>query len=353
MSYCNLSSFYPCENLQGQLTDYFQTCSASELREPTPLFDFLMSPENASGLQQEVVSAEGKVKTINLKYQKRYGEDVVQTNQTNPNCSNSNEPQDCVQSYTIDPTRNWQWGFKWDIKKMADVCQNDQMQFAKEIQRTIDVVMRKMATDITADMVTLIGRWNTNVANVVGGDQLNVATLKSVTSGEINPVLFETIDLAAMQTNYCGQKIIFSGTNLYSYFRASAYAGCCSNEGIGIDNIWQNFGTVVAYDKRVATALGGNAYALMTQPGAVALLHYNRFSSQYVIGGQGTNYDHFVVQDPKTGFPLDVTITDTCGVISVNVTATAKVVGLPQDLYAVGDEQWGVTYVNKLKVVNS
>lgn len=70
-------------------------------------------------------------------------------------------------------------------------------------------------------------------------------------------------------------------------------------------------------------------------------------------GGNGTNYEHMVIRDPKTGFPLDLTISDNCGVISVNITGTPKVVGLPNDLYAVGDEQEGVNYFNKIKVVNA
>jgi hypothetical protein len=353
MSYCNLSSFNPCENLQGYLEDYFQTCGAAELREPTPFFDFLTSAENNMGLQQIVSPGGGKVRNVVLKYQKRYLESEVATNQPNPNCTNTNEPFDCTQTYTIDTYRTFQHGFKWNINEMRDVCQNDRMQFAKEIQRSIDVVMRKIATQITNDAALLIGKWNDNVQNVTGQDRLDLATLKSVASGDINPVLYQTLDLALMQTGYCAQRVIFSGTDLYSYFRQSSVAGCCANEGIDINAIWNNYGIAVYYDKRVASAAGGNSFAWVTQPGALALLTYNQFDGEYVYGGNGTNYEHMLIRDPKTAFPLDLTISDNCGVISVNITGTPKVVGLPNDLYAVGDEQEGVNYFNKIKVVNS
>lgn len=345
----------PCENIQGRLTDFFQTCSAAELREPTPFFDFLNSEVNNNGLEQVISPGNGKVRTINLKYQKRFLESTVSTNQPNPKCTATDKPEDCIQAYEMDPGRNWQKGMLFSINDFRTICEDNQELFARNVMRLVNAVMRKMATDITNDAAALIGRWNTNVGNVVGADTLEVATLKSIASGDISPITWELIDLAAMQTGYCQQKFIFSGTDLYSYYRRGAFAGCCADEGLNVGDMFNRFGTTVMYDKRVASAAGANTFAWMVQPGALALLTYNQFAGNgaFDVVTQGATYEHRVIQDPQTGFPLDLTIKDDCGQISVNVTATAKVVGLPNDLYAVGDEQFGVKYFNRIKVVNA
>lgn len=358
MSYCNLNTFLPCEDLQGNLDQFFNTCNASQLREATPFFDFLMSDPNRAGLQQTISPGNGKYKTVNLKYQKRYLESDVLTDQANPKCTNSNQPYDCNQAYTIDPTQNVSHGFYLNIADLRNVCESNREIFANQIQMSVDAVMRKLATDMTTDAVTLLGRWNTNVEDVTGGDRLDLATLKSVASGDINPVLYQKLELALMQTGYCAPPALFAGTELYSYFRNSSMSGCCSNEGIDLNAQWNNFGISVSYDKRVASTAGGNEFAWVVQPGALALITWNQFAGEgaSITGIEpfyGTDYVHMVIYDPKTGFPLDLTIKDNCGTVSVNVTATAKVVGLPNDLYKVGDEQWGVKYFNKIKVVNS
>jgi hypothetical protein len=44
---------------------------------------------------------------------------------------------------------------------------------------------------------------------------------------------------------------------------------------------------------------------------------------------------------------------DDCGVINIVGYANTKLVGLPTDMFAVGDEYRGVTFVNKILVTNS
>lgn len=361
MSYCNLSVMNPCENLQGQLTNYFNTCNAVALREPMPFFDFLNSDVNNFGLNQVVSPGNGKVRTINLKYRKRYPESQVNRNVANPLCSATGKPSDCIESYTIDPGVNWNEGSVFSATEFRNVCEDNGSIFAGEVQLLMDVVMRKMATDITANAVALLGRWNTNVAGwatVAGGDELQLQTLKSVASGDINPTFYEDLDLATIQTGYCSTRYVFGGSTPVKYFRRASVAGCCANQGLNIDDVYNNYGMAVYYDERVRTAMGANGenFGWVVQPGSLALLTYNQFAGNGVdFAGisTGTNYQHAVVLDPKTGFPFDLSIKDDCGVISVNITATAKVVALPFDLFPVGDPNFGVKYFNKFRIVNA
>jgi hypothetical protein len=110
------------------------------------------------------------------------------------------------------------------------------------------------------------------------------------------------------------------------------------------------FGKAFLYDKRVATAIGGNNLkSIMFQAGSVALITYNEASQ---VPNLGANYAKFKMFSPRTGLPIDIVLNDTCGVISVTGYANTKLVGLPVDMFATGDEYDGVTFVNKLLVTN-
>jgi hypothetical protein len=80
------------------------------------------------------------------------------------------------------------------------------------------------------------------------------------------------------------------------------------------------------------------------------LITYNEASQ---IANLGANYAKFIMFSPRTGLPIDIVLKDDCGTISVVGYANTKLVGLPTDMFASGDEYRGVTFVNKLLVTNS
>jgi outer membrane lipoprotein-sorting protein len=65
------------------------------------------------------------------------------------------------------------------------------------------------------------------------------------------------------------------------------------------------------------------------------------------------NYISTVIVSPRTGIPMDLTVSDTCGTVSVSLVATTKLVALPTDLFSQGDFMSGVNYIAPIKVVNS
>jgi hypothetical protein len=98
-----------------------------------------------------------------------------------------------------------------------------------------------------------------------------------------------------------------------------------------------------------ATALADPNKSMVFNAGAVALITYNEAPQ---VANLGANYAKFRVNSPRTGIPYDIVMNDTCGTISILGYANTKLVGLPTDMFAVGDEFRGVTMVNKIKVVN-
>jgi hypothetical protein len=52
------------------------------------------------------------------------------------------------------------------------------------------------------------------------------------------------------------------------------------------------------------------------------------------------------------GLPVDLTMKDDCGNLSIVLTTTGKIVTLPTDIYEAGDKYAGVNYVNCVEIVN-
>lgn len=64
-------------------------------------------------------------------------------------------------------------------------------------------------------------------------------------------------------------------------------------------------------------------------------------------------YSQQVIFSPRTGLPIDVMMKVDCGTLHIVMTATTKLVGLPNDLFPVDDIYQNVNFVNEIKVVNS
>ena len=119
------------------------------------------------------------------------------------------------------------------------------------------------------------------------------------------------------------------------------------------------YGKAVMYDKRVASTIGTDA-AWVLQAGALIPIYYTQNNNGIVegaglaVGNQnvvlGANYYKTVIQDPQSGLPIDMVISDNCGNVSIVLEANAKLVSLPTDLFASGDTMEGVNFFAGIKV---
>ena len=53
------------------------------------------------------------------------------------------------------------------------------------------------------------------------------------------------------------------------------------------------------------------------------------------------------IQDPQSGLPIDLNISDNCGSISITARTVAKVVSLPSDLFGANDNMEDVKFFAK------
>lgn len=331
-----------CPDIQAELNQYYNTCNASNLREPMPFFDFLMSDANMSGLSQLVVPGPGKIRTVQLTYEQRIPEsEVTALSSCDMTCSAETKRGNNVTTYSIDCENGWEVEELVSANDFVYACQSNDQILAKKIQAMIDALVRKTATALTTQAGALLGNWSTDTG-VSAGNPFNVVTVDG--SGNVKPTGWEDLDLAILQTNFCAAPVIFGGTTIFKYGRLMQ-AGCCSAQGLDLMAIRDQFGKAVVWDKRV-NAITGNDGFWVLQPGALAVITYTGADQGLGMNQvlEGANYRKMTIQDPQSGLPIDLVISDNCGNVSLTARSVAKVVAMPSDMFPVGDSMAGVNF---------
>lgn len=358
------TTYTECPDVQVLLEDYYNDCDASMMRDPAPFYDYVNSEANrtAANYSQAVAPGEAKLKTVTLLYNQRIEESAVTAPGTDRTCVATTVRGNLSTSCTVDPSTYIQVD---ELIKNIDfryVCQNASDLLPKKMMRMLNALMSKDATNITNAAATLLGDWGNDVpaARKVtehGVQYLSVPTLKSG-GVDVDPKGMQRIDSAMIQSQWCraGGAPIFSDLNLWEYFRLMK-AGCCADNGLSLEKILQQYGYGVVWDRRVALASGfGGNYAWTVQPGALQVVHYvendNGVSEAAGVTAAGSNYLKRIIHDPVTGAPVDLTIKDDCGNVSIIMRKVSKLCALPYDLFPVGDHMEGVSFFAGIKVVN-
>lgn len=343
-----------CPDVQVELNQYFQTCNASRLREPSPFFDFLNSETNDFGYSQVVSPGNGKIRNVNLTYTQRILESEV--NSGAMVCTATSLRGNCQTDCPVD-TEDFRYAEeKMTLSEWQNVCKDNGSIFAEKFQYLIDGVMRTLATKITDEAAGLLGGWASDVTGL-SGDILQVPIWNKEGTGP-NPYATQDINIALNKSGWCGPKVIFGGESAFRLYD-NLKKGCCADSGMDLSAVLAQFGIAVVHDYRVANA-GANdedtAWAI--QPGALALVTWNQFDGT----GNVANVTNVpaagafwsgVIRDPLTGFPLDVIIKHVCpNEIHLIVGGNASLCALPNDLFKTTDRMRGVTYFAEIEAQN-
>lgn len=352
MSYIN--NVQQCApNMQAMLADYFTGVGNGISPAQRPFLQFVNA--NVAGIKQIINPTPAKVKTIELLYRRPLmASDIDETGA--PSCSGGDDLGTNLEEYTIDTTRDGgDWVKKTERVNLGDLHCTDESfadYFTAELARLIDGVDAKVSADAATALALLVGNWSkdTIATYSVSGTALSLDYQDS--SNNYNPARFYDLSDAVTMTGYGQQAVLFGGSKLNGLARF-AQAGCCSNNGVELGQIWDQFGFASVYDLDVATALGGQAYSAVVQPGAVTLLTFNEagWKNGVPMILQNSFTYHFSVVSPKTGTPMDVKVTEDCDGVSISVAACTKLVGLPAHLFQETDNYGGVTFVNKVVAI--
>ena len=340
-----------CPNVQ---VDLFEAFNRYENRiESLPFLEYLRSPVNTSNITNLVYRGRGKTVDVDVRYFKRFAESELLESQPNPVCSGGSTDPDTTATYTIDTSENVQDLRTFSIHDLERYCADNPFYVADLIMRMVDNVERGIATKSATQAAALIGKWASDVT-VDADDNLEIATKNA--SGEFDVSFLGDVRLALTKTNYVGGAANFADTLLYRAYM-DAQQGCCNDNGIDVSASLNAYGIATMWDRRLEAAMtsaqGANT-SMVVQPGALALLYHTR--SEWTDGMPadwkiGSDYAFRPIIG-RTGTPLDLTVSDNCGVVTIAVTGTTKVVGLPTDMFKSGDTFEGVTGVNSIQTVN-
>ena len=344
------SSILPCEDIQADLNQFFNNCSAEYQIRRSPLAEFITSDANKSGIDIAVSPGEGKVKTYTLRYDQKLPNDTFQdVTDCNMNCTATNTVGDLSIQVTIDPCEKIEYGEVYDESDFVYNCETKEGYLRKRLAIMMNAFEAKAMTQIATEAILLQGNWASDVANVTG-DVLAIDTRLSTNA--IDPNWLIELDFAMEQTAYCTGALI-AGAPEFEKAAKLMNAGCCNDGGADLMEIIAQYGKSVAWDPYVTTAFGSNAMSLATQLGALQLLTYTKGSSAEFrpLVRDGRDYELIPLISPRLGLPVDLVVSAKCGQIHMIMSSTLKLVGMPADMFPVGDPMTGVNYVNYVQAV--
>lgn len=346
------SSLVACPNLQEDLERLFGAEPARYYREPVPFTQYLMSPANRSELKELVTMGDSKVKTVQAVYQPRILSSEVQTNVTDY-CSASTERGTTSTTYTIDTTQNLFLEQSFDVDNLASACRDNQDWFNDQILKMVVAMDSRVNQKNASQASALLGGWSTDVSGIpfatLSGDVLQVRTQKTASDTDIFYQTQQVVQSAA-EASHFGQFITIGGFSLHNYNKLME-SGCCANSGLDVADLQSRFGFASVRDRDVASAAGGNAYSWAISNGALQVIYYNRWAGLF--NQVDSNQSYGVINSPSTGMAYDLVVKHDCGVISVTLTATTKLVALPDDMFQTGDHMEGVKGFAAIQVDNS
>lgn len=343
-----------CPNLQAALDEMWITPGAFPgADERMPFSEFLNSPYNRSRISYEITPGRGKVRTLELTYQQRHLESVARLNQPNPGCEATEKYGENISTYTLDTDVNVQVGQQIDLTDYEGSCTDNSILFARQVALLMDVLERRVATQQANQSVALTGGWGASVA-VNGQKQIVVETQNT---GTQNPSFktWNKIRNAADDSGFGPELLLVGGTTMREYWQY-VQAGCCADYGLNLGELMSQYGYGYAYDKRVQAALGSANEFMAVAPGALQPISFSRAEGKAAMGGiwdNSSNYFYATYRTPRLGLLVDLSAKDSCGTLNMNLTYTGKVIAMPNDMFAVGDEYNGVTYAAQGLVTNS
>lgn len=361
MSY-QTTDLLPCQDIQGRLEDLWKTPSFPGADDKMPFSDMLNSQINRYPIQTSLVKGGAKLHDVVVTYFPRLTEDLVTSKDaTEITCTQTAQYGNISRTYTP-PDTALTSGEKIALADLPRFCMDNPMYFEMVVARHIDVVRRALATQQAEEAVLLNGTWGNGlfttgnaVGNVNASNQYVWATRKSAAlGGNPDPEAWADLRMALDDVGAGANLFAAGGKTGRSYFNASMI-GCCADSGLDLQAAMDRWGLAYAYDQRLTAALGSTNEFMVLEPGNLVPIYFTMapwkegVNPVFVDSG---NYKLIAITDPMTGVPMDLTISEDCGNISITVSTAEKLINLPTDFYSTPDPYSGKNGVFQVRITN-
>lgn len=310
-----------------------------------PFAEWLTSPQNRRVIVDQVSPGGGKLRTVTTKGWQSICTDAVLENQPNPNCAAEGSMNQFYQDYTIDTTQNLQVQINLTVDQFATACEGNGEILLEHLRRMMDALDNKVSEMIATQSVALSGGWSAAVTGVTG----DVLDIDMATPRDFFTEL-TTLRNAADESNFPEMSAIFGGPLARVLFQAMN-AGCCASNGINLFDAMQQYGYAFAYDRDLNAAMSSDENAMIFAPGALQVLAISLAPNLSEFGRlvmDSSNFTWETMYSARYGLPYDLTVSNNCGAISIALTFTGKVIGLPDGIYCATDDLVGVNYAAKM-----
>lgn len=354
-----------CQPIQGQLRDLYMEPTWPGADERMPFMDHMNSQINRFPIQTALNPGNGKQNDVVVTYFPRLTEDLVEEGSVGvTNCVSTTKYGNISKTYTP-PSVTQCSNELIAAQDLIRYCGDNPSYFQMRLAYHIDVVRRKLATQLAEEAVLLYGSWGDgtlfpepcNDAGCVNASEEYVWRTRvsgsGLTPAPFDPGAWPTLRMAFDDLGM-GEVLMFGGKTGREYMNNSMI-GYCTDQGTDLAAALQTFGVSYAYDKRIADALASQDKWLALSPGALVPVYFT--FSQWKDGVAQTfintgNTQMFSIADPQTNIPMDVTLTWDCGELSIFVCGAAKLINLPTDFYSTPDVYSGKNGVVKGIITN-
>lgn len=313
---------------------------------------YVFSQENVASAQVTAVTGRpSKVNTVKTIWDQRFLEDEYNTGRGT--CVSTEEVCDLSTEYNFDTTDAINKSFTISPLELAGTCEENSAMVARKMAKMMDLLDRANAIRLAQAIAAQYGRWSVDTANGRGvGMTANVLQVNDYigTSGDPNPVLMQQIRKALQKTRIEGG-IVSGGDALEDYFQRS-FSRNGAASGWDVTEMVSRYGFAPIYDRYLADELAAvNATNAAIGRGGIIPLVFNLFAEPFNKMNDSTNVAD-VMFSPNTGIPYDVVINRTCAEDpwSVKLVSTVDYVTMPDELYKVGDNLFGVKNLALLNV---
>lgn len=344
----SVNDIIACPQIQEDLNTQFVQFDPLGAKDVQGFTDFVSSGMNTNGfLQNQIAGGNGKYRQVELVYTPPIAESSI-LDSADKLCVSTNAAGQISHTYEIDPLVGTSYNEVFTISNLATMCKDNSLWFAQRLQAMMDAMEKSIGTKNANQAALLTGAFGSGDNDVVA----NVKTISTqkASSTDFNIDALSEIIFSAMDAGYATKPFVFGYGEILKYMKKMA-AGAVAAEGVDYGVFAAMNDLVFVADKKMKTALGDENF-LMLQPGAIQMLTYLEFEGAFNTVDDGA-YKQTVIVNPKNGRRYDFQLKNDCGNISVNLKLAHKLVGLPTDMYPVGDSYHNVTFVNEFAIVNS
>lgn len=369
-----MSNFYTnlvrCPNVQDRLDALWTGYDAAMLRDETPFFDYLLSTTNREGVSMKVAPGKGKVMSVDLLYEERLLDTATTNlNTTTRSCTATTVRGQKSQNYTLDPSQILQTEELLQEANFTYLCENIDGPVGRKIAKLVAGHMLAVAKSVTTQASLLLSpRWTTDIAaagsttmgtveDFTSGVSMHYLKIFTRLSGGItpDPSGWAFLNKSLMMSNFGSVSPIFATGEIYDYAQMMR-AGCCATTGVDLLAIQNQYGIAVAYDRLVGSVIDtASTDGWVLRPGALQVVNYTRNDNGLAEASGitvGTTYQKQVIFDPRTGYKMDLTLSETCSGISIIIESVPKAVAMPTDMFNTADHMAYNRFFNGIRAAS-